>query len=108
MADETVSNDEKLWAALSYIFAPIVGIIILLMEDKKKVAFLKFHAVQSIALSIVVFVVAMALTFVTLGLGGICAPALYLAFFYWAYLAYQGQMFNVPLLTDFLKKQGWA
>ena len=107
MADQSVSNDEKLWAALSYVFAPIVGIIVLLMEDKKKIAYLKFHAVQSIALSIVFFVVALVLTTVTLGFGGLCVPLLYLAFLYWAYLAYQGQMFNVPVVTNFLKGQKW-
>ena len=30
-----VTSDDKLWGALSYVFAPIVGIIVLLMEDKK-------------------------------------------------------------------------
>ena len=48
-----VTSDDKLWAALSYVFAPIVGIIMLLMEDKKARPFIKFHAVQSIAVGIV-------------------------------------------------------
>jgi hypothetical protein len=26
---------------------------------------------------------------------------------YWAYLAYQGQYFEIPGLTNFLKGQGW-
>ena len=32
----------------------------------------------------------------------------WLVFLYWAYLAYQGQMFEVPFVTNFIKNQGWA
>jgi hypothetical protein len=27
---------------------------------------------------------------------------------YWAYQAYQGKIVTIPLLTDFIKNQGWA
>ena len=27
---------------------------------------------------------------------------------YWAYQAYQGKLINIPLLSDFIKNQGWA
>ena len=30
-----VTSDDKLWAALTYVFSPIVPIILMLMEDKK-------------------------------------------------------------------------
>ena len=30
-----VTSDDKLWAALAYVFTPIVPIIILVMADKK-------------------------------------------------------------------------
>src|SRR5512145_933225 len=86
-----VTSDDKLWAALSYVFAPIVGIIVLLMEDKKSRAFIKFNAVQSIAASIAFWILATILTTVTLGFGGLCVPLLWLVFLYWAYQAYQGQ-----------------
>jgi uncharacterized membrane protein len=36
------------------------------------------------------------------------AAVIYLVFFYWAYLAYQGQIVNIPILTDFARKQGWV
>jgi len=44
---------------------------------------------------------------VTLGFGGLCFPLLWLVFLYWAYLAYQGQLFEIPLVTKFLQNQGW-
>jgi uncharacterized membrane protein len=98
------TSDDKLWAALSYVFAPIVGIIVLLMEDKKARPFIKFHAVQSIAVSIVMFVVVPIIAIPTLG----CGSILYLVMFWWAYKAYQGEMVEIPVVTNFIKGQGWA
>jgi len=103
-----ITSDDKLWAALSYVFAPIVGIIVLLMEDKKNRPFIKFNAVQSIVVSIAFWIVATIITTVTIGIGGLCVPVLWLVFLYWAYQGYQGQMVNIPLVTNFIKGQGWA
>ena len=102
-----VTSDDKLWAALGYPI-PLVAIIVLFMEDKKNRAFIKFHAVQSLALWVVYVVLGTIITTITFGIGGICFGLAWLAFLYLAYLAYQGQMFQVPMLTDFLKKQGWV
>jgi uncharacterized membrane protein len=103
-----VTSDDKLWAALSYVFAPIVGIIVLLMEDKKARPFIKFHGVQSIVASVAVWIVVAIITTVTLGIGGICAPLVWVVFLYWAYKAYQGEMVNIPVVTNFVKNQGWG
>ncbi len=102
-----VTSDDKLWAALGYPI-PIIAIIVLLMEDKKNRPFIKFHAIQSIALWVVYVIVGTILSVVTFGLGGICVGILWLAFFYAAYLAYQGQKFEVPVVTPFLRNQGWV
>jgi len=100
-----VTSDDKLWAALGYpIF--IVAIIVLLMEDKKNRPFIKYHAVQALAVNVVLFIVSVILG-ITVILA-LCAPILWLATFYGAYLAYQGQMFTIPVVTDFIKKQGWV
>jgi uncharacterized membrane protein len=101
------TSDDKLWAALGYPIV-LVAIIVLFMEDKKARPFIKYHAVQSIAANVIFFVVATILATVTLGFGGICAPLLWLVFLYWAYLAYQGQMFEIPVVTNFIKGQGWV
>ncbi|MCS6907367.1 MAG: hypothetical protein RML93_05725 [Anaerolineales bacterium] len=95
-----ITSDDKLWAALSYIFSPIVPIILLLMEDKKSRPFIKYHAVQAIAAFIVIFVIAT----VTLGCGSIVV----LVMFYWAYKAYQGEYVEIPIITNFIKNQGWV
>ncbi len=102
-----VTSDDKLWAAIGYPI-PVVAIIVLLMEDKRARPFIRFHAVQSIALWIVYAVLGVILTAISFGLLGICFGVLWLAFFYPAYLAYQGQKFEVPVVTKFLRDQHWV
>jgi uncharacterized protein len=100
-----VTSDDKLWAALGYpIF--IVAIVMLFMEDKKVRPFIKYHAVQALAVNVVLFLVSFILG-ITVILA-LCAPFLWLVTLYWAYLAYQGQMFEVPVVTNFIKNQGWV
>jgi len=98
------TSDDKLWAALSYAFSPLVPIILMLMEDKKDRPFIKFHAVQSLVVGIVMFIVVPIVAVVTLG----CGSIIWFIMFYWAYKAYQGEMFEIPIVTDFIKNQGWV
>ncbi len=101
--DEITSND-KLMAALSYPIG-IVAIVILLVEDMKSRPFQKYHAVQALAVNVILFVLSIVLGWTVILA---CVPLLlWLVTFYWAYLAYQGQYFDIPGLTPFLKSQGW-
>ena len=99
-----VTSDDKLMAALAYVFSPIVPVIFLLMEDKKNRPFIKAHNAQALAIGIVMIIVVPILAAVTFGCGGI----LWLIMLYWAYKAYKGEYVNIPVVTDFVKKQGWA
>jgi uncharacterized membrane protein len=108
-----ITDNDKLMAALSYPI-PIVAIIILIAEDMKSRPFQKFHAVQALAVNIVLWVVVTVLGCIlgaiTAFIGGVCGWAVALLWFvtlYWAYQAYQGQYFEIPWLTQFLKKQSW-
>ena len=95
---EEVTQDDKLWALLSYIFCPLIGIIVLLLEDKKSRPFLKYNAVVSIILGIV----GVLLSWACIGI---------LVWFYAIYLgikSYQGEWVEVPLVSDFVRNQGWA
>jgi uncharacterized membrane protein len=94
-----LTSDDKLWAALSYVF-PVIGVIVLFMEDKKSRPFIKFHAVQSIVATVVLSILAT----VTFG----CGSVLFLVMFWWAYQAYQGQDVKIPMVSDFIRNQGWA
>jgi uncharacterized membrane protein len=95
-----VTSDDKLWAALSYIplIWPFVSIIVLLMEDKKARPFIKFNAIQALVMGAIAWIT----SFLCVGI----LVALYM--FYLAYLAYQGQEVKVPVVTDFIRNQGWA
>jgi uncharacterized membrane protein len=98
MDSEEVTSDDKLWALLSYIFCPLIGIIVLLIEDKKDRPFLRYNAVVSIIMGILVAV----LSWACIGL---------LVWFYSIYLgfqAYQGQWVEVPVISDLVRNQGWA
>jgi uncharacterized membrane protein len=96
-----VSSDDKLWSALCYIpyVNPIISIICLLMEEKKTRPFIKYHAVQSLVLGIIAYV-----------LTPVCGIGLLVAIYmlYLAYQSYQGKYEIVPVMTEFIKNQGWV
>lgn len=97
---QDVTSDDKLWAALAYVFSPLVPIIIFLMEDKKNRPFIRAHNAQALVLGIVYII----LTSVTVG----CLGILWFVMLYWGYKAYQGEMVEVPVISNFVKGQGWA
>ena len=102
-----VTSDDKLWAAIGYPI-PIVPIIVLLMEDKKDRPFLRFHAIQSIAFNVLIWVAITILSVVTLGIGAICAPVVWLATLWPAFDSYNGNLTQIPVVTDFNKTQNWV
>lgn len=104
MSAGEVTSDDRLWAALAYFLSPIVPIIILLMEDKKNRPFIKAHNAQALILGIIMAVVVPIVATFTLG----CGTVVYFIMWYWAYKAYQGQYINIPVVSDFVKGQGWA
>ncbi len=102
-----VTSDDKLWSALGYPI-PILPIIVLFLEDKKNRPFIKFHAVQSLAFNVVLWILYLIISTVTLGVGAICAPVIFLVTLWPAFDAYSGKYTNIPFITDFIKKQGWT
>jgi uncharacterized membrane protein len=116
MSEEFVSNsdpevtgveitpDDKLWAALSWIpispLFPVISIVMLLMEEKKDRPFIRYNAVLSLAASVALIV----LSIPTLGLAALG----FLVFFWWAYQAYQGEAIEIPVISEWIRKQGWA
>ena len=100
-----ISSDDRLWAALGYPI-PIIAIIVLLMEEKKNRPFIRFHAVQSIALNIALWVLIFVLSATVIL--AVCAPFLWLVTLWPAYDSYKGNYTEIPVITNFLKNQGWA
>jgi uncharacterized membrane protein len=102
-----ITSDDKLWSALGYPI-PIIAIIVLLMEEKKARPFIKFHAVQSLVFNVVVWVLIFIISAVTLGFGAICAPLLWLVTLWPAWESYNGKYTEIPVVTNFIKNQGWV
>lgn len=100
-----ISDDDKLWALLAYVLTPLVPIIILLMEDKKQRPFLRAHNGQALAWGLVNLVAG---TILSTFLCGIPSLVIWGIGCYWGWQAYQGQMVTIPVITDFVKNQGWA
>jgi len=112
-----ITSDDKLWAALGYPI-PIIALIMLFIEEKKKRPFIKFHAVQALALIVVLIVVEIVigilqgiLSAIHIGFLGLIfsciTPFLWLLLLWPAVLAYQGKYFEVPVVTKFLRDQHW-
>ncbi len=93
-----VTSDDKLWGLLIYVFSPLTPIIVLLMADKKDRPFIKAHNIQALILGIIAVVTS-----------SFCVGIL--VWFYQVYLgfqAYNGKQVVIPVISDFVKNQGWA
>lgn len=97
-ADSDVTDDDKLWAMLSWIIW-IIAILALILEEKKDRKYIRYHAWHSIVLGVIFTIIAS----VTLG----CGTPIFLISFWFAYQAYMGEWVEIPVVTDFLKQQGW-
>ena len=100
-----ITDDDKLWALLSWILSPIVPIIVLLLEDKKVRPFIKYNAIQALVVSVVGYAISAILSAVLVG----CFTGLALLVYviYLAIQSYQGNWITVPVVTDFCVNQGW-
>lgn len=104
-----VSSDDRLWALLAYLLTPLIPIIILFMEDKKNRPFIKAHNVQALALGVVLYAINAVVSAITMGIGGcITGIATIVIVIMYGVKANKGEVFEIPVITDFVKKQGWA
>ncbi len=100
------TSDDKLWALLTYILTPIVPIIIMLMEDKKNRPFIRAHNAQALVVGIVNLVIGLLLSW-TVVLA--CLPLIiWIVCIYWGIQAYNGKLVEIPVITNWVKSQGWA
>ncbi|MDX1616985.1 MAG: hypothetical protein R3300_21950 [Candidatus Promineifilaceae bacterium] len=102
--EEEITDDDRLWALLSYI-VPIIALLALLLEEKKNRPFVRYHAIHALALGIVQF----ALIVVGVGVLSCLAVIPWAYGLYLGYLAYdKRQRTEVPVVTDFIRNQGWV
>ncbi len=108
--EETPTSDDRLWALLAYIFSPLIPIIILLLEDKKNRPYLKQHTMQALAVGVAFTVILIILSFIPLVqcISPLVALAMLALLIYWGIQAYNGKTVTIPVITNFVKDQGWA
>lgn len=118
-----ITDNDKLMAALAYFttfFLPvIIPLIMLLVETMKVRPYQKYHAVQSLGLTVaeLIYIVLACIVFTacTALSAGILSCVLWILFLvpavpaiYYAYLAYaKPSYFEIPVITPFMKQQGW-
>lgn len=102
-----ITQDDKMWGLLCWL--PWVGwildILALLIEPQKTRAFIRYNAVQALAVNAVLVVLSAVLS--PTCVGSILVLVLWLATIYLCVKAYQGEWVVIPVLTDFCKKQNW-
>lgn len=129
-AAQAPSENDRLMSGLAYIINVLLPILMLfVLEESKKRAFQRFHAVQALAVAVVSLAYYIVLEVI---LGGIVAAIFFSSFrtatvgvlctsliglltwipiaaasLFLAYQAYTGKLYEIPILTPFLRKQKW-
>ncbi len=98
--------DENIEGLLCYILTFITGIVFLVLEKENK--FVRFHAMQSIATFLPLFVISFVIGFIPF-IGWVISSLIVLVeVILWLLLmfkAYQGEMYKLPIAGDFAEKQ---
>ena len=108
MADisQDTKSQENLLGALCYFLGWVTGVILWFSVPKSK-KFIRFHAMQSTVVSVVIMVVLIVLEWIPI-IGWIISGLVgLLAFVLWIVLmvkAYQGQMYKLPVIGDLADK----
>jgi len=105
MAKTGTGLSKQTAGALSYVLGPITGVIFLIIERD---SFVRFHAMQSIATFLILFVVSVVIGFIPF-IGWVISPLIGLAgLILWLLLmfkAYKGEKYKLPIAGDFAEQQ---
>ncbi len=80
------------------------------MEDKKNRPYLKLHNMQALVAGVAILAISLILGVIPLVncISPFVALALWILMIYYGLQAYNGKAVTIPVITDFVKKQGWA
>ena|SRR3989344_7823680 len=109
MAEQSPAN-EKLMGAVSYLFGPITGIVMLLVE--KKNGYVRFHAMQSTLVfgaiflfNIVLGIIPVLGIIIAVILSPIIAIGSFILWLLMMWKAYSGEKYKLPFFGDLAEKQ---
>lgn len=100
-----VSNDDRVWVLLCFLFTPVIPLITLFLEDKKDKPFIKYHTIPTLILGIVEVIVIGILSFIPVV--GCITPFIWIVNVIYALKANKGVNTDIPVITNFAKQQGW-
>ncbi|RLI80603.1 hypothetical protein DRP05_00185 [Archaeoglobales archaeon] len=106
MAKSSTGLDENVAGALSYVLGIITGIVFFILE--KESDFVKFHAMQSIIVFAVLWIVSFILSYIPLIGWSLSLLVNLIAFVVWIvciFKAYQGEWFKLPVVGDIAEQQ---
>ncbi|MBP1932162.1 DUF4870 domain-containing protein [Ammoniphilus resinae] len=98
--------DVNLAGVLSYLLGIITGIIFLVLEKESR--FVKFHAMQSILVSVFLILLNIVLGFIPIIgwlIGLLVAPMSLILWIYLMLQAYKGRWYKLPVLGEMAEKQ---
>ncbi|RZN34334.1 MAG: DUF4870 domain-containing protein [Methanophagales archaeon ANME-1-THS] len=106
MAKTSMGLEENIAGVLCYILTWITGIVFLILEKENK--FVRFHAWQSIATFLPLWIIGLIFTWIPFIGWAISTLIWILMVILWLVLmfkAYQGEMYKLPIAGDFAEKQ---
>lgn len=100
-----VTSDDRIWVILCFLLTPLIPIVTLFLDDKKNRPFIKYHTVPTLALGVVEWVFVSIFAFIPIigFLGGL----VWIINIIYAVKANSGSNVDIPVITDFVKNQGW-
>ncbi len=101
-----VTSDDRMWVLLSFLFTPIIPIILMFIEDKKARPFIKYHTIPTLILGVVEIVVCGLLALIPIV--GCFTPLVWIINIIFGIKAYKGVYTDIPVITKFAKDQGWS
>lgn len=98
--------EQNLAGMLSYLVGFVTGIIFLLIEKENK--FVRYHAIQSIGLSVALILIYTVLSFIPfIGwlIGLLLSPVTMILVVYVMWQAYQNKYFKLPIISQIAEEQ---
>jgi len=101
-----VTSDDRLWVILCFLFTPVLPIVTLFIDDKKNRPYVKYHNVPALILGVAEIVAITILSFIPIL--GMLTGLLWIINVIFAVKANSGVNIDIPVITEFSKKQGWS
>ncbi len=102
MNKSSTGLNENIAGLLCYLLGWITGLVFFLIEKDSK--FVKFHALQSILMSIALIVVSIVLSFIPV-VGNYISLLFLILWIFMMFKAFQGQKFKLPIIGDIADKK---